>query len=302
MHSNGPGARPRTLAEVVPQFEELRKALGVAACTSQEALERMRAMPVEKLLGAASKMRLHQFRVVADGEFVRESLFDEIEDGRFAKMLKDAGVRLVIGECADEHFMYARYRPPLEPSFKSMFSRLRADYPDEAVAALARHYAPKGLLPSRWKSWNEGFGKLYADIQIHATQRGLVDALARHGAGDLVKRYRIEWRAKCADRVFPPEFGATHGADTFLWWFGDTMELQSEEKKMVQRAFLEELGKFLRGEAMSWGTRGPKDVRRLQANGQVDIWTDELWDDGLAVWDTLRHARKGDGFRERYRL
>jgi carboxylesterase type B len=302
MHSNGPGARPRTLAEAAAQFGELRAAAGIPSARSDaEALALLRAAPAPKLLAAAARMARHQFRVVADDDFVRSTLFAEIENGRFARRMAAAGVRLLVGECADEHHVYATYRPPAAASFAGMFSRLRADYPDDAVAALARHYAPDGRLPAAWQSWREGFGRVYADVQIHATQRGFLDRLERHGAGHLVRRYRIEWRAKCADKRFPVKFGATHGADNYLWWLGDGMELGPEEAVVARTAFLEELGKFLKGEDMAWGTKGVMEARRLKPNGQVDIWKDQLWDEGLAVWDALSSA-SGDGSREKPRL
>jgi hypothetical protein len=115
----------------------------------------------------------------------------------------------------------------------------------------------------------------------------------------LVSRYRIEWRAKCVDERFPRAWGATHGADNYLWWFGDGLDLTSEEQVVVRRAFLEDMGRFLNGEEIAWGTKGVREARRLKADGQVDIWRDELWDEGLAVWEALR---KGDDLVGKPRL
>ena len=182
-----------------------------------------------------------------------------------------------------------------------MFARLRADYPDAAVAALARHYAPDGELPPRWKTWREAFGRVYADVQIHATQRGMLDALERGGAAGLVRRYRIEWRARCADARFPRAWGATHGADNYLWWFGDGAGLTLPEERVVRRAFLEDLGRFLRGEEVHWGTEGVREARRLGADGKVSVWKDELWDEGMAVWNALRSEDRAAA-REKSRL
>jgi carboxylesterase type B len=300
MHSNGPGARPRTLTETAAQFAELRTALNIpAGAGAAETLRLLRDAPAPALLAAAARMQRHQFRVTADDVFVRTSLFASLSDGRFARALADAGVRLFVGECADEHHVYATYRPPVDRTFAGVFARLRADYPDGAVAGLARHYAPGGRLPAAWKGWGEGFGRVYADVQIHGTQRGFLAALERGGAGGLVSRYRIEWRAKCVDERFPRAWGATHGADNYLWWFGDGLDLTSEEQVVVRRAFLEDMGRFLNGEEIAWGTKGVREARRLKADGQVDIWRDELWDEGLAVWEALR---KGDDLVGKPRL
>jgi hypothetical protein len=119
------------------------------------------------------------------------------------------------------------------------------------------------------------------------SQRGFVRDLVRGGVK--VLRYRIEWRAKCADRRFPREFGATHGADNYLWWVGDgdAEGLSVEEEAVAREAFLDDLGRFITGKNVDWGLRDVRYVRRLKKNGTVETWRDELWDESIRTWDIV---------------
>jgi hypothetical protein len=138
--------------------------------------------------------------------------------------------------------------------------------------------------------WSEEFGRLYAALQIHMSQRGVIHALKTGGVE--VLRYRIEWRAKCADRQFPKEYGATHGSDNYLWWYGngDKQGLTKEEELVARRAFLDDFGRFVKGEKVDWGLREMTDVRRLKADGEIEIWKDTLWEKELLAWDIVGKA------------
>lgn len=192
-----------------------------------------------------------------------------------------------MGECNQEHWVYGTWWTPA-PGLSNLFERLQADYPRKTCEALVREYFPEGKLPVQWKTWEEAFGHIYADVQIHVTQRGLADALIRGGAGHLVKRYRIEWRVKCADSMTPSEWGATHGSDMFIWWFGEGFVLEQSEQQIVRKALLDDFAKFLKGENVCLGTRSPLEVRRLKADGTVDIWRDDWWEGRLRIWKTLQ--------------
>lgn len=292
MHSQGPGVQPRSLEEVQLQFDELLEVLNIPqSLSSKEKLRRLRAMSTRTLLAAIPmrKMRYHQFRAVTDGVFVRNTLFKDIITGDFARRMLESNICLLTGECSDEHFVYGRYRAPAD-DYNSVVTRLVADYPKKNVGALAKHYFPGEKLPQEHKRWKEAFGKVYADVQIHATQRGFVDGIIRGGAGKLVHRYRIEWRSKLADRSWPREWGATHGADQIIWFWGNGRELDDGEKAIIKDAFIEQFAAFIKGDAVEWGTDDPHRVRRLSADGTVDICRDEFRDEKLKVWHALQDA------------
>jgi carboxylesterase type B len=290
MQSNGPGVQPKSLDEAQQQFNELVKALSIPhSIPAAEKIERLRALDNKQLLDIIPKLKFHQFRAVTDGTFVRHSLFSDIVNGEFARKMRKSNVRLLTGECSDEHFVYGRYLPPAE-TFDNVVIRLQADYPQRVVTALAKHYFPGGKLPAEYKSWQEAFGKIYADVQIHVTQRGFLDSFLQCGAGDLVQRYRIEWRSKLADRTSPRSWGATHGADQILWFLGNGQRLDGKETQIARDGLVDQFAAFVIGEITDWGSNGCRQVRRLESSGVVDVWQDESWDDKLTVWRTLMDA------------
>ena len=250
-------------------------------------------------------MRLHQFRAITDGTFISPELFTELRNGTFAAQLRARNVPILLGECSDEHHVYSRWRPPADGSLSALADRLHADYAAPAVDALLRLYSPNGADVERSGWYGAAFGRVYADVQIHATQRGFVDALVRGGAAHLVRRYRIEWRARCVDSIMPREWGASHASDVVMWAFGDgeTMALEPGEKIVARRFALDALGGWLmRGELEGWGMSRPREARRLKADGTVDIWKDEGWERGLEIWNGVLDAlaaTEGEGEKAR---
>ncbi|EUC43564.1 hypothetical protein COCMIDRAFT_38501 [Bipolaris oryzae ATCC 44560] len=288
MLSNGPGMQPKSLDEAQEQFEELVRGLGIEdGLGPAEALARLRKVPAKEIVEASKKMGLHQFRAVTDGVFVRQGLLEELSNGVYAERLRRRNIHLIIGECKDEHFMYGTWRPP-QPGYTNMLHRLEADYPRKACKVLMSHYFPDRKLPSRFKSWQEAFGHIYADVQIHALRRGMVNALAEHGAGNLIHRYRIEWRARCVDKELPSHFGVTHGSDIPIWFWGNGSDLTEEEKHIAAQTFHHPLTKFLKGEDMEWGTEHAMQLRTLKSDGRVVIEEDTRMEEGLRLWDALK--------------
>jgi carboxylesterase type B len=288
MLSNGPGMQPKSLAEAEEQCDELLQALNISKDLSRpDQLELLRSLDAKTLIQATNSIKLHQFRAVTDGSFVRQSLLDEISNGIFATRMKKRNVHLIIGECSDEHHVYGTWRPPA-PGYDNMLHRLEADYRHDACQVLMAHYFPNLKLPPRYNSWQAAFGHIYADVQIHALERGMINALTVHGADDMIHRYRVEWRAKCVNEKYPKAWGATHGADMAIWFWGNGESLSGEEKKIVSEAFHQPLSRFLKGEEMDWGTGDGMQVRTLKINGRVVIEEDERLDEGLKLWNALK--------------
>ncbi|KAL6712129.1 hypothetical protein ACN47E_000006 [Coniothyrium glycines] len=302
MLSNGPGMQPRSLAEVQTQFDELVTALDVPpTLPATEKLSRLRKLDARTLILATSRIQHHQFRAVTDGGFVRHGLLNELSNGTFAERMRRRNVELMIGECSDEHFVYGTWLPP-KPGHDNMHFRLKADYPHEACKVLMSHYFPDGSLPSLYKTWQEAFGHIYADVQIHALGRGMVNALMKHGAGDLIYRYRIEWRAQCVDKQIPQTWGASHGSDMAIWFWGNEHDLTDAEKAIVSKAFHEPLSKFLKGEKMDWGTQHAMQLRTLKHDGSVAIENDTQLEQGLRLWAALKKVGATGDTSERANL
>ncbi|KAH6864661.1 Alpha/Beta hydrolase protein [Alternaria alternata] len=288
MLSNGPGMQPKSLTEAQDQFDELLKALNIESDASPaDKLARLRAISPRQVVEASNKIKHHQFRAVTDGSFVRHGLLEELSNGVYAKRMKRRNVKLIIGECSDEHFVYGLWRPP-KPGYENMLYRLEADYPREACKVLMSHYFPNHKLPSKYTSWQAVFGHIYADVQIHALRRGMVNALEMNGAGDLIHRYRIEWRAQCVDKELPEHFGASHGSDMAIWFWGNGSDLSEGEKNIALKTFHEPLSRFLKGEKMEWGTQHAMQLRTLKSDGNVAIEEDTRLDEGLKLWNALK--------------
>lgn len=290
MLSNGPGMQPKSLKEAQDQFDELLSTLGIATNLSPaEKLAKLRSVPAKQLVEASYMMELHQYRAVTDGAFVRQGLLEEINNGVFAQRMKQRGIQLIIGECSDEHFVYGTWRPP-QPGYENMLRRLEADYPRRACKVLMSHYFPNRTLPPIYKNWKAAFGHIYADVQIHAFERGMVNTLVKQGVGNLIHRYRIEWRAKCIDRAMPKSWGASHGSDLAIWFFGNGSTLSEQEKGIVSRGFLDPLSGFLKGEQYDWGTQHAMQIRTLKSDGSVVIEEDTRLEEGLKLWDAFKEA------------
>ena len=70
--------------------------------------------------------------------------------------------------------------------------------------------------------------------------------------------------------------------------------LLDSEKKLLEpwnRGF----ASFVHGEDVDWGTENIRDMKRLTADGETDIWTDDQWEEGLQVWDFINGSGSGLG-------
>lgn len=180
---------------------------------SSEKLRKLRSASIEEFGKIYEKLKISEFRATTDDAFVSKDLMANIASGDFARRMKKRGIKLMNGECRDEHFSYAAWRTP-SSSFEAVRSRLIADYPAGVVDKVLHHYCGEAReLPSGMKSWQDLFGRIYADMQVHHLERGFMQKLEQGGMvpGEDLLRYRINWRAKCVDSMFPPEWGVTHG-------------------------------------------------------------------------------------------
>lgn len=213
MWSNSPGVQPRTFSEHQKQFDELLDKLGISlALPADKKLEKLRAVPMEDLVSVQGKLDISEFRATSDDAFVTKTLMSNINSGDFGRRIKARGIKLMNGECRDEHNLYQTWRTPSD-SFDAVRKRLVADYPEVVVQRLMQHYCGGSkALPSGVKNWQDLFGRIYANMQVHHLERGFHRALERGGLvfGEDVLRYRFDWRVSCIDSFFAPSMGVTH--------------------------------------------------------------------------------------------
>ncbi|CAK3761066.1 esterase lipase [Lecanosticta acicola] len=290
MWSNSPGVQPKTINEQQKQFDELLSASNIPLMASAgEKLEKLRAVSPRDLVAAQSKMKVHEFRAFSDGIFVDKDIIGKINSGDFARRMKSRGIKLMNGECRDEHNLYQAWRTP-SPSYEAVYTRLCADYPETAVQKLMYlRCGEKRHLPKGCQDWQDAFGRLYADMQVHGLERGFHRALANGGLepGKDLLRYRFNWRTEGSKLFLPPEWGVTHATDHDIWWYGIHGDGLTDEEKTILRPWNEKFAAFVHGQDPRWGTTDVREMLRLREDGTTDIWTDDRFDEGLEVWDTV---------------
>ncbi|KAF7589257.1 hypothetical protein BBP40_004553 [Aspergillus hancockii] len=294
--SNSPVAQPKNPASSQTQFNQLLSALNIPLTLSTpDKLARLRSIPSTNLLKTATALETNQFRPTTDNTFIQPSLFTTLDNGNLGRRLVARNIRLMLGECRDEAALYAAWFPP-QNTLPSLHKRLLADYPGALVDTLLKLYFPDGCLPSNCRDWkSEAFGQVYADMQVHMMQRGLVHSLVLGGAEHLLYRYRIEYRLKCADNSIPREWGVTHATDQYIWFWGNGQVVEENEKGVVAEALVGPLKRFVHGEAdIGWGTKGYREVRTLKPDGSVEICQDGIWGEAMRVWKALRAVGESD--------
>lgn len=297
--------QPKSPAETQTQFNQLLLALGIPHTHSAaEKIAHLRSTTPKQLLDAAKDIKIHQFRPTTDTSFIMPTLFTSLDDGSFAHKLLTRNIRIILGECADERYLYSIWYPPKTDTLSSLRERLLADYPEKIVDALILLHYPDNHLPENCTNWSsDAWGKIYAEMQVYHMQRGLIYALTFNKAGvdasGLLYRYRIEFRAGCADKTIPIEWGVTHSSDYPLWFWGNGDVLTPDEKRVTRDALIAPLSRFVRGpdtgvDGFGWGTCGFRQLRMLRSDGSVEIrGDDELWEKGVRVWKRLREVDCG---------
>ena len=288
LFSNGAGLPPKPLHEVQSHFDLLLNVLGIPKeIDARSKVEMLRVLPVEELIAATRKLPENSFRAVNDGQWVRHSLFQEIEDSRFARAMLRRGIKIMIGDLPDENNVYKLVQPP--SSYESLVQRLSVEYPEAASTKLAKIYCPDGTLPEG-STWLETFGHIYADMQVHVSERGLLAALARTLPLSSIFRYRINWRAECVKNFMPVEMGVAHGCDLTVWFYGNGHGLLSAEQNLI-RKFLEPFAAFLSGEEREYGTGSVEEARAILPNMSIAVIRDRDWHRCLDIWQGLRLVR-----------
>lgn len=291
MLSNGPGVRPKTLQEHQAQFDEFICKLDIPAdIDDAEKLALLRALPYQQLVDAQKKMAISEFKPLADGIFYPQDLFTNINKGDFARRMKDRGVSLLSGECRDEHTIYRNWRTPAD-SFDALHARFCAEYPTGVVDDILHHYCGlEGGLPGHCKNWQDLFGRIYADLQVHGLQRGFYNALFEGGleSGKDVYRYSLHRRLECVKTTLPIELGVTHTSDIPIWlWGSDFPGGLTDQEKDWLRGWNKSFAAFVKGEDMNWGRTKPNEARRWREDGETDVWEDARWEEGLALWNVV---------------
>jgi carboxylesterase type B len=317
MLSNGPGVPSKSLAEHQAQFDEYINKLGISSELDGAAkLCALRSILFQRLIDVQRDMTISEFRALSDGAFMPLDLSKSIINGDFARKMKSRNITLLSGECRDEHTIYYHWRTPGD-SCSSVYTRLCAEYPEKIVAKLMQRHCglPTAIqfdsgvlasqngccglasaspcsfnLPAGYKDWRDFFGRMYAKLQVHCLERGFHNALFKGGLrpGKDVLRYRFDRRLECVDDTMLPEWGVTHASDIPIWFWGfDSPRGLTDQEKVWLQGWNEGFATFVRGDVVEWGPTEPKEMRKWRSDGKTDVWEDDLWEQGLEMWDLI---------------
>jgi len=291
MLSNSPGVEPKALSEHQKQFDEYISRLGIPLdLDATSKLERLRALPYQKLIEVQSEMTISEFRALADGDFYPRGLSRNVYNGDFAKRMKSRNITLLMGECKEEHASYRGWRTP-QNTYSGLYTRLSGEYSGTVAQKIMEQYCGSTQsLPSCYKDWQDLFGYIYADIQVYHLQRGFLGALFKGGLepGKDVFRYRIDRRLDCVAEIMPVAWGVTHASDVPIWFWGMSLSQGlTEQEKVWLEDWNKNFAAFVEGKPLTWGPSKPKEMRRWRSDGGTDVWEDDSWERGLEVWETL---------------
>jgi carboxylesterase type B len=290
MWSNGAGVQPKSLEEQQKQFDELLTGLKIdSALSDVEKLKQLRDKSAAEIVHVNNQMSLSEFRATSDGDFISKHIITHINSGDFGRRMKARGIKLMNGECRDEHHLYGSWRTP-SPSFDAVYKRLCADYPETVVKKLMEYICGMNQkLPEGCRDWPEAFGKLYANMQVHCLERGFHQALIKGGMvpGQDLLRYRFDWRTSGTQTSIPIEWGVTHTTDMAIWFWGFNYGGLTKEEEQILKPFNEAFAAFVRGSNPVWGTNHVQEMLRLREDGEIDVWIDDRWDEGIQVWELI---------------
>ena len=308
--SNSMAIQPNSVSSdpINSQWNELCQVTGITTDSKSpsEILAALRDVPIEKLVSAIHELKLHTFRTCTDNDFVSTNFLQDLHNGNFTAKVAEGGVRIIVGEVADEALLYKLVNPPTDRDGLKL--QLRNYYPNHVVDKLLTlnhvYDIPQEDLSSSEETkeaYRDVFARMVADLQVHASIRGLARILlspADEGkkTPELL-RYRVAWRAKGLDGYLAPAVGVCHAADTPIWWASGYRAGYSGEDKQLSEQFLKPFGQFLEGK--SWSTGDEKGIdaarkigRYIDQQGQThENIDDEHWERCTQVWDAVAKAQ-----------
>lgn len=116
LQSNSAVFPSKPVEETAGQLDELCSLLNVPTHLSdKEKIARLREVDDKSLVKVLAKMDMHTFRATRDpqdGAFVKPDWTKAMLDGRFAKWCQKLGIGFLLGECADEDWVYRYINTP----------------------------------------------------------------------------------------------------------------------------------------------------------------------------------------------
>ena len=145
LQSNAAVWPSKSVDETRGQFEELCRLLDLPnGLSDEDKVERLRAVDAETLVGVIPTMQMHTFRATRDtreAAFVKPEWTRAMMDGRLARWCRARGVAVVIGECADEEWVYRYINTPKDKD--GLTRQVNNYYTSELVRRMLPFYVVK---------------------------------------------------------------------------------------------------------------------------------------------------------------
>ncbi|GAB7352269.1 hypothetical protein MBLNU459_g2730t1 [Dothideomycetes sp. NU459] len=287
LHSNGCGFGLLSVEHMQHHFDELIDHFKIPeSATGAEKLERLRKIPTADILQYLKTPGFRSYRPSATGSFVDLQLYTKITDGTLARLVKESGVQIMIGNLTEEENVYGLASPPSTRG--ELVERLSEEYDRKLVQKALPLYEPSSSSSDR-TDWQKVFARMYADFQLYVPQRGLIASLGEHVPLSHLHRYEIDWRADGIDWFIPRSLGVTHGTDMASIWMYNHTYLTETDRRVISK-WLEPYVRFLMGDPVGWGTESKTQVRALSRNGSIQIVEDERWSQANVIWQELMGA------------
>lgn len=111
--SNAIPTQPKPLGTVQPQFDSLLAAFGISPSLSNvDQMKQLRAIPAIDIARKVMSLEVHTFRTITDDDFFLSDMFARYDDGSFAKEFKKRGMKILMGEVAQEEVLYRKANTP----------------------------------------------------------------------------------------------------------------------------------------------------------------------------------------------
>lgn len=281
--------QPKTVSEGLSQFGELCSLLGLGDnLSSEEKVDALRLVDSAKLEEAILSMKVHTFRPVTDDIFIKSHMIEDIVNGTYATLLRNKGIRIVMGEVDSEPWMYSVLNTP--NSLNSFQIELTNYYTEAVAKELLSIYEVEKFFSGNPSLINIRilYGQILSDGQVYASSRGFLHKLATSGTfnPDNIFRYRVAFVPSTAIKEFSGRriSGAVHGSDTAIWFYAAHLGFNKAEKEAIA-TFVKPFTDFIlmRVDNIEWGNNSPKCIRLLNLSGETQIVEDDKWDEYIDI-------------------
>jgi carboxylesterase type B len=286
--------QPKTIEETQEQFDEIIDKLSLdKTLLSNKKLAKLRELDTNFIEDFIPSLTFHTFRAVTDENFISSQLIKDLHTGKFGRLLKDKGIRILNGEVDNECFKYSLLNTP--ETVEELGTQIENYYPRIVIPTLLELYdaTPEAFAKISKDRLKEQlrikYGAIIGEGQVYASSRGFINKIVENGFPHKdIFRYRISFRAKWLDEHLKKVWKVPHGGDVSVWFY-NLRKGYNEEERNALNIWLYPYIKFLNFEnnIEDWPTIDIKKIRNFKTDGTVEYIEDKDWDWGIKVTNAI---------------